>query len=642
MSAQVKIKYSITLKLVTIVAVLLLVSLGTMTALVSVLVSKDVQLTAEVNNFSINRRISESAENELKNIRHAAASFLNDTAIIETTKPGAAGERSAFFFASQPSISGIILCSSASVESDTPVESDTSVESDAERRVIMPASSPLLKETMEEWLLNQKSDIERALAGETLIRNASPFFEVKQLVMLLPISIIINDTAHEYAAAVFFSQDNFIKILGNGANVSFLLNDAGTMLAHPEPEIVEGAVNLSNIPFVANALESADRGTQTIYTDEDGVEHFGVYQRLGVANSLIITIIKRADVFSGIIATTRRNIFISLGVLAFSILMIIIFAGSMSRQLRALTNAALKIEEGDYALDLKPKTSDEIGTLTKSFIGMGLGIENFEKFTNKAIVRLARKGKLSRGGQNKNITVAFILIRDFSELSKDMSAEQIVSFVNEYLEMMVPCITETGGIVDKFLTQGGVIIMAVWGLAGAASAPDKIALRCVCSLLMIRATLVDYNQELMRRFWGYAPRIKIGCGINSGDVVAGQMGSERRMEYTVIGDTVNLAARLEGANDVFDTDILISENTWNLIRKRIIVQEMPSIAVKGKEKPLRVFSVINLRTLEAASRLFLEMARMRGETSQKQAVNYWTRSMEEVRLLWDGHIPERE
>jgi len=143
--------------------------------------------------------------------------------------------------------------------------------------------------------------------------------------------------------------------------------------------------------------------------------------------------------------------------------------------------------------------------------------------------------------------------------------------------------------VDKFI---GDAVMAHWGTAYTDGSPFKDAYNCVKASLMMRQALYEMNRG--RTAGSYAnPPIRIGCGINTGIVTAGQLGSDVRMEYTVIGDPVNLASRIESLTKPLGADILISEDTWSLVREKFITEEMPSVTVKGKEKPVRIFAVVN-------------------------------------------------
>jgi adenylate cyclase len=605
-----KVTRPIGVKLVAIITGLLLVSLVAITVMMSMLVSADVQLTAEDSNFNINRRTSQAVNAALGNIRSAVSSLLNDLAIIDPSAAESAVPE--FFFVTNPHIAAVMVLDAAGAAPSV--------------RLI---NADFFRYTKgEPSLVDLFLESEGGENGESGISNASPLFGLPLLVLTFPL-------ADKSAASVFFSAESLTPFFGDGDNVSFMLNDAGAVLVHPDRELMDSGANLMRLPFVRSALESTGQDIQTLYTDERGNQYFGAFQRIPLGAATVLTIIPSATVFKGIAATTRRTIMLSSAVLALSVLFIILFSSSISKPLKALTHAAGSIEEGNYDLRLSHKSRDEIGVLTQTFTGMGYGLANFEKFTNKTIVQLARQGKLTRTGINKTATICFALIRDFSEMTEAFEAQEVVAFVNEYLKRMVPCITATGGIVDKFLTQGGVVVMALWGTATSAGSATEDALNCIKSVLMMRASLRSLNEDRSKE--AAVPLIKIGCGINSGEVVAGQMGSDERMEYTVIGDAVNLAARIEGPNDLFDTDILITEETWNLVGGRLITEEMPSLEVKGKEKPLRIWTVVNVREASEGEALLATLERLPGTNSRlsRHCVGAdGSQAMAEVRKRW--------
>lgn len=308
-----------------------------------------------------------------------------------------------------------------------------------------------------------------------------------------------------------------------------------------------------------------------------------------------ITTISERSVYAVINRTTYRIILFSLAVLFIAIILIRIFSNGITNPIKELVGAAGQIEKGEFELSIKPRTRDEIGLLTESFVQMGKGLSereklmvSFSKFTNKTIAQKAASGELTLGGENRNATIFFSDIRSFTAMSEKMQPNEVVEFLNVYMTKMVDCVNKTGGVVDKYI---GDAIMAVWGAPESSGSPASDALNAVTAALMMRVELFKFNKE---RAAAGLPPVKIGCGINSGPVVAGQIGSEERMEYTVIGDAVNLASRTEALNKPFATDVLITENTYNLIKDKIVVQEMPGVHVKGKTDAIKMFAVINL------------------------------------------------
>jgi len=576
-----KVRFSIGFKLVTIITILMLLSLGAITVLVSIMVSHDVRVTAEDNNFTVNQRSAAEAESNLSTIR-SNASVLLET--IGAAGPEFAQQAAGFFFERNQDIAGLAI-----VSADGTLAHDMFFTNDR-----FFTSREIESELTEKYINKRQEESKRAAAGETLLLNGAPDFGVQVLVLFFP-------WQGETAGILFFSPEKLAEAFGTGANMSYMINGSGDILIHADNELVMAGANTSNQPFIRTIWENPEQRVQTLYTDENGVRYFGAFTKMDTVNAAVVTSIEYNIVFEGIAATTRRNAYLSVAVLFVSILLIWFFSKSISEPLKSLSEAALKIESGTFEVKLQSKSRDEIGLLTNSFRQMSTALGIFGRFTNRDIAVRAMRGQIKPGGQPRNATIFFSDIRGFTEKCEnftnefgDEASDRIVHWLNKYLDRMVDCVDKTNGVVDKFI---GDAVMAHWGTAYSAGSPEKDAFNCVKAALMMRAALMELNKERRDDDPGNPP-IRIGCGINSGIVTAGQIGSEARMEYTVIGDPVNLASRTEALNKPLGTDILITEDTWNLIGNLLITEEMPPVQVKGKENPIRMFAVVNFRAPE--------------------------------------------
>ncbi len=213
----------------------------------------------------------------------------------------------------------------------------------------------------------------------------------------------------------------------------------------------------------------------------------------------------------------------------------------------------------------------------------------FSSYVSKRIVdeliRDPNKAKL--GGDRKEITVLFSDIRGFTNFSEKHEPEEVVSLLNEYLGAMTNIVFEHDGTLDKFV---GDAIMALWGAP--VGQPDHAERACACAVAMIKK--LKELQEKWTAEGKYA--IDIGIGINTGDMVVGNMGAEgKKMDYTVIGDNVNLGARLEGLTRKYNNHIIISEFTYEKVKHFVKVNELGSVTVKGKEKPVVIYDLVGIQ-----------------------------------------------
>jgi adenylate cyclase len=447
-----RIRYSIGLKLVVIISILLLFSLSLITALVSVMVSSDVRITAEDNNLNINSRSAAEAENVLNSIRSNTLVLL-DTLAAAGNSPALSRQAAAFFFERNQDVAAIAVAVPGSPLSTLLIN---------DRFFLANAVDPTL---VDSFLAASGGIIERAAAGETLILNGMPAFGVPLLVMCYPWS----GSGFSEAAAVFFSSEFLSETFETRANSSYMINGEGDVLVHPEHDLVRVGANFENQDFIRAMRENPGESMQRLYTGEDNRRYFGAFTKLSLANAAVITNIEYEVVFEGIRATTRRNIYLTIAVLLAAVFFIRIFSGTISKQLRVLTAATEQIEGGYFDITLEPKTRDEIGALTVSFDRMSKALDIFGRFTNREIAVRAMRGEIKPGGLPKHATIFFSDIRDFTAKSENFTKEfgekasdMIVYWLNDYLTRMVDCVEKTGGVVDKFI---GDAVMAHWGTA---------------------------------------------------------------------------------------------------------------------------------------------------------------------------------
>lgn len=209
--------------------------------------------------------------------------------------------------------------------------------------------------------------------------------------------------------------------------------------------------------------------------------------------------------------------------------------------------------------------------------------ERFQRLLSPAIAQQVIEGKVEvkKGGEVRTTTVLFSDIRGFTAMSESQPAPEVVDMLNEYFERMVEVIFKHEGTLDKFV---GDEIMALFGAP--VGHPDD-AVRAVRTALEMKGVLEQYNRERVAA--GQQP-IYIGIGINTGECVAGYLGSSKALEYTVIGDTVNTGARL--CSIAKAGEIIISENTFAAVRDHFDVIELPDTQVKGKSQALKIFNVV--------------------------------------------------
>jgi class 3 adenylate cyclase len=278
------------------------------------------------------------------------------------------------------------------------------------------------------------------------------------------------------------------------------------------------------------------------------------------------------------------------GALVLSALLGAALSRSLTRPVRALVAATGRVAEGDYGAEVQVASHDEMGTLADAFNDMTRGLllrERYRSVLNKVVsqdvANELMKGDVELGGENRLVSILFADIRGFTTHTEGMEPQQVIGLLNECMEHLSRAVDVEGGVVDKFI---GDELMAVFG---APVAQDDHARRAVAAALRMRDGMSAFNEA--RRARGEEP-LGVGVGINSGVAVAGNMGSSNRLNYTVVGDAVNLASRLVGQAEA--GQILVSGATRRLAGAGLSAPPLGGRALKGFSTEVTIYQVESL------------------------------------------------
>jgi adenylate cyclase len=369
---------------------------------------------------------------------------------------------------------------------------------------------------------------------------------------------------------------------------------------------------------------------------DDGTRYVGGYRPLLAGTHpphwLICTIVPEVEIMGRV----HRNNYITLGVALSSFLLMILISSWVSRQVarpleqldeetKAIRNFQLDPHAVAHSFVL------EVDRLATNVEEMKTGLRSFRKFVPVDLVRsmLSTGQEAALGGERRTLTIYFSDIADFTTISEQLFPEMLVEVLGEFLSVQSGEILRHVGTIDKFI---GDSIMAFWG----APLPNAHHALAAC-------TAAIRNQQKMRDLhekWRAErkPLFVNRIGINTGEVIVGNIGYEERMNYTVIGDSVNLASRLEGLNKTYGTQTIIAEATYLLVKPAVAARPLDRVLVKGKTEPILIYELLGLKS--EVDHTTLEMADVFSRALEHYWRQDWVRATTLFRSVLRAHAED--
>ena len=557
------------IKLALIVSAILLGAIWSIAALTAFMVSSEFVRTAGEANLAFNNRAASGVDERLHKIRSEALLLMDIAGMRENTvRPE---QFRNVFFERNPEVAALVL--PGKEEITNPLFMD---------------NNGISSHDLNTWLFSEAGAIERARAGEPVLQNVSPFAGINLLALFYP----WQNGGFEEAVIIFFSPQSLSEITSAGPSTTLVVNDSGDILVSPDFSQVLSGGSLGDSPLFL-ALRKAESGNINTIFSMDGGRFIGAGRRISLASAAVISTMDYSLVNEQINSMIRRNILISAAVLFLTILVTWFFSRTVSTPIKEIIAAADLLESGEFNLNLKRRSGDEVGLLTERFNTMGKKLGRLAEFQNlfgrfgrQDILDKAMAGEINLEGEYTDVVILSASFASFYNFSRELTAKESLELLNSFISIVTENVEKTGGVTVTF---AGTRTNAVWGIPPPAGDLSDEVMNCLQAVLEIRKAFWDINAEREKQG---KPFLRVYFGVHSGTVLAGAAGTSSFREYSLTGRILDYASRCADLNRLTSTDIIISRTVHDLAGGRILAEELTIPGLPEKEQ---LFGLVNIK-----------------------------------------------
>ncbi len=412
----------------------------------------------------------------------------------------------------------------------------------------------------------------------------------EKLTGIIGISISLESLC-DFMLAQKIGNTGFSRILDN-AGKTLITGIPDTSLGGKESLKRDELITLAYQQFVKNQENN-------FLFESEGIRYLAHLKKRSINDQtewIVAIIVPINDFFSGLFEAQKSIAYITVLILFISGLITVFYSRKISNPIVLLTKEINSIEKLELDSTMRVKSSiKEVVQLDSSIAAMRLALISFSRYLPKAIIKqlFQKEQDIVLGGEKKELTIFFSDIQDFTPIAERLPIELLMSELAIYFDSLSKVILKFNGTIDKYI---GDSVMAFWG---APLDMENHASQACLAALYCRKTLDQFNQK-QREFGN--PEFKTSMGLNTGTVIVGNIGTTDRMNYTVIGDAVNVAARLQKVNKEYHVDIIISDELRQQLGSEFLVRPLDIVLVKGKSEKIKIYELVALVTLETAVR----------------------------------------